>query len=81
MAVELNRVIGVSNSDYPSTIKEFLIGSVFFSGLLGFLWNHSKSPEKKRPSIEKSLLNSAKLCKDFVTEDKKMAAISRFMKP
>ena len=49
MAVELNRVIGVSNSDYPSKIKELLIG------LLGFLWNHSKSPEKKRPSIEKSL--------------------------
>ena len=42
--------------DYRIYNKDFSIESVFFSELLQLLQNHSKSPEKKTPSIEKSLI-------------------------
>ena len=47
---------------YVVRYKDFSIESVFFG--LRLLYNHSKSPEKKMPSIEKSLVRYLKHVKD-----------------
>ena len=51
---------------YMVKSKNFSRDSVFFSGLLGLLFNRSKSPEKKMPSIEKSLVKRALATRNLV---------------